>query len=283
MERGFLIGKTFWQRALGPLSVCLSVMLPATSATANSFEGLSWKIDQSFGTVGSQWREETSGGVIHVKESGALAVATTAVTASHPLIDVTLRYEQLVGDRRYQGVTNQGQNATSSSDVKSGTLGMNLLKNVNSAWALGVAIDRVSMHRDIRSTSMAVGYPEHYKYILGKVGVQHRLNFTPELKLYTFVWLGRSFDESLLLRLPGFDPAQMSLGHGRTSELGWRLIKSFQDSRWQASLKLGYKKDQFKLGDATTLFKGGRIAGSAHQPAWQHALTHLSAEVSYGF
>jgi len=283
MERSALTASGNTRRALGPLSFVLCGLLQLSTSHASSFDGLTWRVDQSVGVVDSQWREKTTAGVVHVKEAGSLGAVVTAVNVSHPLFDATVRYEQLVGDRLYEGVTNRGQRATSTTNVKNGTLGLTLLAPVSPNWALGVATDHVSMHRSILSTPTAVGYPEHYKYTLGKVGVQHRLVLSPDLQLHTSVWLGKSFTESLLLRLPGYDAAYMSLGLGRTTEIGWRLVKSFADSKWQAAVKFGYRKDQFKAGEATTLFKTGRIAGSAQQPAWQHSTAHLSAELSYGF
>ena len=283
MERSVLKTSYIRRRALGPLSVVLCCLMQPSTSHASGSDGLTWRIDQSFGVVDSQWREKTKTGVVHVKESGSLGAVVTAVSASHPLFDASVRYEQLVGDRQYEGVTNQGRRAISSTNVKNGMLGLTLLATVSPNWSLGVATDRISMHRDIRSTPTAVGYPEHYQYIFGKVGVQHRLVLMPDLQLETSVWLGKSFDDSLLLRLPGYDAAHMSLGHGRTTEVGWRLVKSFADSKWQASLKFGYRKEQFKAGEATTLFKAGRIAGSAQQPAWQHGTAHLGAELRCDF
>ena len=283
MERDFLIDGSIWRRVLSPLLVCTLVVLAPSLASANGLGTLSWHVDQSIGVANSQWREHTSSGVVHVKEGGSLAVAATSLKASHPAFDVILRFEQLAGDRQYEGVSNQGREATSTTNVKNVTLGLTLLAPVSPNWALGLATDSVSMHRDIRSTSTAMGYPEHFKYTFGKVGVQHRLVLTPDLQLHTSVWLGTSLNHSLMLRLPGYDTAHMSLGHGRTSEIGWRLVKSFTDSKWQASLKFGYRKDQFKAGEATTLFKAGRIAGSAQQPAWQQGVAHLGAELSFGF
>ncbi len=284
MERSFVLKTScIRQRAFGPLSVVLCCLMQPSTSHASGLDGLTWRIEQSVGIVDSQWREKTNTGVVHVKESGSLGAVVTAFSMSHPWFHASVRYEQLLGDRLYEGVTNQGVRATSTTNVKNGMLGLTLLAPVNSNWALGVATDRISMHRDIRSTPTAVGYPEHYKYTFGKVGVQHRLALMPDLQLETSVWLGKSFDDSLLLRLPGYDAAHMSLGHGRTTEVGWRLVKSFADSKWQASLKFGYRKERFKAGEATTLFKAGRIAGSAQQPAWQHGAAHLVAELSYGF
>jgi len=282
MERGFLIDKVVLQRASRPLSVCLALLLPVASA-AESLGTLAWKLDQSVGLVNSQWREKTPEGITHVKEGGRLHVAATELTASHPLVDVTLRHVQLWGHRIYEGVTNRGQVASSMSEVKNGSLGLSVLKKVSPVWAFDAAVDRVSMQRNIRSTVMAMGYPEHYDYTMIKWGIQHQLHISSGVLLQTHLSIGQSLDEGLLLSLPGFDPAQMKVGHGRTTGVSWRLVKFFSDSKWQASLKLGYEKDQFKAGDAVTLFKGGRIAGSAQQPAWHHAATQLSAKISYSF
>lgn len=272
------------QGALRPLSVCLALLLLAAStAAAETLGTMAWKLDQSVGVVDSQWREKTPEGVTHVKEGGQLQFSATALTASHPLVDVTIRHVQLRGHRLYEGVTNQGHAATSMSEVRSGTLGLSVLKKVSPTWTFDAAIDRVSMQRDIRSTAMAVGYPERYKYTMGTLGIQHQLGLFSGLDLHTHLSVGRSFDEGLLVSLPGFDPAQMKMGLGRTTGISWQLVKSFSDSKWRASLKLGYVKDEFKAGDAITLFKGGRIAGSAQQPAWHHAATQLSAKVSYDF
>ena len=283
MERGFLTGELVVKGASCPLSVCLALLLPVASLASESLGTLVWKLDQSVGLVDSQWREKTPEGVIHVKESGRLHVAATALTASHRSVEVTVRHVQLWGNRIYEGVTNQGQGATSMSEVRSSTLGLSSLKRIDPSWTFDAAIDRVSMQRDIRSTATAVGYPEHYKYTMGKLGIQNQLSLANGLHLYTHVSHGRSFDERLLLNLPGFDPAQIKLGYGRTTGISWRLVKSFPDLKWQASLKLGYEKDEFKAGDVVTLFKGGRIAGSAQQPAWHHATTQLSAKISYHF
>ena len=283
MERSFLTSKVVLQGASRPLSVCLALLFPVASAAAESVGTLAWKLDQSVGLVDSQWREKTPEGVIHVKEGGRLHVAAIALTASHPLMDVTVRHEQLWGHRLYEGVTNQGQGATSMSEVRNDTLGLSILKRVGPSWTFDAAIDRVSMHRKIRSTAIAMGYSERYEYTMTKLGIQHQLGLSDGLYLHTHLSLGLSLDEGLLLSLPGFDPIQMKIGHGQTTGVSWRLVKSFSDSKWQASLKLGYEKDEFKAGDASTLFKGGRISGSAQQPAWHHATTQLNAKVSYVF
>lgn len=272
------------QGAFGPLSVCLALLFSAASAaTAESLGPLAWKLDQSVGVVDSQWREKTPGGFTHVKEGGQLQFTSTALIASRSLVDVTIRHVQLRGHRLYEGVTNQGQGSTSMSEIRSSALGLSVLKWVSPSWAFDAAIDRVSMQREIRSTALAVGYPERYEYTMGKVGIQHRLSLVRGLDLYTHLSLGRSFDEWLWLSLPGFDPAKMKMGHGRTTGISWQLVKSFSDSKWKASLKLGYVKEEFKAGDAITLFKSGRIAGSAQQPAWHQTGTQLSAKISYDF
>lgn len=283
MERGVLTDTVVLQGASRPLAVCLALLLPVASAVAESPGTLAWKLDQSVGVVDSQWREKTPDGVTHVKEGGQLQFAATVLTASHPLVDVTVRHLQLRGHRLYEGVTNQGHSATSMSEVRNGTLGLSVLKRASPSWTFDAAIDRVSMQRDIRSTAMAVGYSERYEYTMGTLGIQHQLGLLSGLDLLTHLSIGRSFDEGLLVSLPGFDPAQMKMGQGRTTGISWQLVKYFSDSKWRASLKLGYVKDEFKSGDAITLFKGGRIAGSAQQPAWHHAATQLSAKVSYDF
>lgn len=270
-------------RASRPCLAGWALLLLAPLAAAEDVGPLVWKLTQSIGAVNSQWREKTPAGNVHVKEHGGLSTATTALTASHPWLDVTVRHEQMRGNRDYEGVTNQGQRASSVSGVRNGTLGLSAFKRVNATWALGVGVDRVAMHRDIRSTATASGYPEHYRYTLGKVGIQHRLTVAEGWHLHTHVWMGRAFAPALSLRLPGFDAVSMNLGHGRTAEVAWQLVKTFPDSHWQAAVTLAHRRDRFTAGDAVTLFKSGRIAGSAQQPAWQHSATQLSAGLVYGF
>ena len=259
------------------------LLTPVTSAIAVDSRYFEWNIQQSLGVVDSRWREKNSSGVTHVKESGNLPFFATTLTASNPWGDFTLRHERLLGERNYEGVTNQGRAASSVSDVKNDALVFSALKRINSSWAFGMALESVTMKRDIRTTVFAIGYPERYQYALGKLGGEYQLDISSDLRLHTSAWLGRSFNESLLLSLPGFDPVQMKLGQGRTSEVNWRLIKSFPDSKWQGAINLGYHLNQFKAGDAVTLLKSGRIAGSAQQPTWRHGTTQLNVEVSYGF
>lgn len=283
MERGFLTSGPWRQKVIDLLPLGLLVVLPMHPASANPLQDLSWKIDQSIGFTQSQWREHTALGIVHVRENGTLTAASSSVTASHPFMDVTLRYTQLAGNRRYDGTTTQGQAALSSSRVDSSAFSLQAQKSVNSNWSLGLAVDQLSMHRDIQSTPLAQGYPEHFRYTVGKIGAQHRLAIQPEVNLFTSVWLGYALDRDLDLRLPGFDAARLRLGHGKSAEIGWRLVKSFPESGWQVAVRVSYELHQFKAGEAATLFKSGRIAGSAHQPAWRHALTSLNAEASYRF
>lgn len=263
-------------------ALCGTLLLIATQATAANCENVA--LSSSAGFERSQWREFSASGIPLVKETGTLLITRLDAFVQCSGVEWHIRLAQAQGQRRYQGMTNTQQSASTTTDLHDQSIQWDAFIPLNANWSGGLGIGHHSTHRNIHSTEQASGYPEKFSQWTGLAGLRYSHPVGEASTLAATVWAGRTFTGQVWLDVPSAEPTRLSLGGGRVFEasMTWAQKKTVEHG-WSRASTLIWRSTQTASGRASALVNNGRLVGSALQPQTKTQTLGLSATMKYAF
>jgi len=229
-------------RRLGFVALASTLALTAPGAGAADGDGFAvgppqWQL--AAGAQHSTWDEYAPGGKALLHERGWLSGASGGVRVAFRRGDVRLGALGLElghwqGTRDYDGTTSLGTPAQTVVDVRRTTLALRGEAALASAWSATAQLQPNWLHRNLRDTANAQGYPEDWRWTLARIGLQWRSasgqaadEVGDESGLSGHAAWGRVLAPRVELRLPGRDAATLEPGTGTAWQAG---------ARWGATL-----------------------------------------------
>jgi hypothetical protein len=223
---------------------------------------LSWKaslIQQS-----SQWDEFGAKGARLVHEHGNLPGWELATNLRCAAWNFGASWQQLAGNRAYDGQTSDGVLLQSQTDWSQQHMRFDIHYDVIPNWAAGVRVTESAMQRILQGNAQAVGYPERYRWTMLSVGLRTMMpagNGT----LSASAWTGKAVKSEMNLTLPSTDPASLPLGAISQTEIGleWTLTSVHQI---QLSVAGAWRRTRVATGAIAPIYQFGHVIGYAYQP-----------------
>lgn len=266
-----------WHKAgaLGLLAASISVAAAADCADRSAAWQAGYVSDLS------DWNEFDASGRKLVHESGTLQ--GVALSASLRCGDWKLQGQlsQLDGSRLYDGQTSTGVPVTSQSALRQRQGHLQASLNVTDAWQFGGRLSGQTLWRDIASAGGASGYPERFDWTLLSLGAQWKTGLGPG-QLTLAAWAGTQLMSSMVLTLPGRDPATLPLGSISQAELaaGWRTQLS---PAWHVQVDVRYRRTDIDQGADVVIMRNGAPVGMAHQPRTSMVNMPVAIRIGYEF
>ena len=232
----------------------------------------------------STWNETNADDGRHlVRENGELRRETLGVRARCRAWESTLTLSHAVGSRWYDGMTNRGAEFHTDSGVSHLEGAVQVLGAVSPNWSLGARLSDRTMRRTIESRGEVLGYPEHYRFHQAALGAKFDAPGPGGLQWSAQAWLGGGPSGTVDVRLPGFDPASLTLGANRMARLVFEVSRPFGNAGWSWQARAIHQQDRWRQGPAQALPRGGLLAGSALQPESRLTTAVIEGGVSYRF
>lgn len=265
---------------LGALGSVLSVGTPLATAA----DGCDLVLSSSAGQNQSQWLEFSAAGKPLVNEAGNLLMTRLAVLVPCEKAEWRLQSTRTQGERRYFGVTNTHQAATSTTSILDQAIQMDALIPLDPHWSIGLGLEHRRTHRNIHSTPQASGYPELFTQWTGLTGLRYRHSASENTTWEAAAWVGRTLTGQVWLDLPNAEPTRLSLGTGHVVEtsLTWAKKKT-TESRWTWATTISWRATKTAAGPVSALINNGRLVGTAHQPETNTQSLAISATMQYAF
>ena len=243
-------------------------------------------LDASVGTERSRLTEVGSSGRQLVKESGTLR--TFGIGASVPCAGWlwAASFQHAAGSRDYAGQSQTGAPVLSSSDIRRNRVQLQALRPVSDALALGLQLDWTSLNRDIAGAGAVQGYPEQYRTLQAALGARYLVPDVAGMKVGFEAWLGGGPGGHVDVQLPATDAARLKLGASRWAALGLTLAstEAVPDAPgWAWQLRLDWRRDVTRAGEAQALYRNGFLVGGAVQPKFSQTGLGLDAALRYRF
>lgn len=253
-------------------ALALLAGLVATAASAES----DWRYELAGQQEWQQWRETGRDGRRVVAEDGRLAgLAATLAWAPRHSVTASLRFGALWGGRDYRGLSNQGHELRSRSDLG------HVFVRADAGWAPQplagawhwqplLAAEFWQWRRRLKDAGNARGYPERYRQGLLLLGLQAGDEAGALLRLEA----GTGPAGSNRVELPGRDAAALPLGHARS----WRLglgSGMLEGWRWDITAE----RLTFAAGEERPITLQGVPLQSARQPRTE--LRRLQFQLSW--
>lgn len=263
-------------------TVWAALLFATNMATAEDCKVTAVTLSSSL--VRSQWQEFSASEQMLLEEKGTL---NAHQLGSHALClgaEWQMQWGQAQGQRRYVGLTNKKQAATTTTDIQDQFFKVDALIPFGAFWFVDIGLERRTTDRNIQSTEQAAGYPESFKQLTGLAGLRYRMPFGDDSTLDASMRMGRPFHGQVWLDLPNADPALLSLGKGRVTEakLMWTQKMSAHPG-WLWGTSLHWRRTTTAASNATALIKNDRLVGTATQPRTHTQSLGLNATIGYEF
>jgi hypothetical protein len=258
-------------KAGAALAVLGCLLAPAARAA-----DADWRYELSGQQEWQQWRETGRDGRRVVTEDGRLAgLAATLAWAPRDSATASLRLGALWGGRDYRGLSNQGNELSTRSDLG------HVFVRAEGGWALQplagawqwqplVAAELWQWRRRLQDAGNARGYPERYRQGLLLLGLQVGDPDGVLLRLEA----GSGPAGSNRVELPGRDAAALPLGRASSGRLGLGGAMPL-DWRWE----LTAERLTLAAGDERPITLQGVPLQSARQPRTE--LRRLQFQLSW--
>lgn len=238
----------------------------------------------SLGLAQSRWQEIDADGSELVQERGVLALQTLDIGLRCDTLRWQAQWQQLQGQRDYDGQTSSGAAARSTSGLRIRRLQLQALYPLNSQWSLGLRARATDIDRDIAGTAQALGYPEHFQYWQAGLGAQFSQAFSERSRLLLEAWFGFGPGGRLRLRLPVADEAELALGASRAASLQLAWEGEFETSpQWSWHTGLLVSREAIDAGAPSALLRNGVPFGAARQPRTVQSEGQWRAGLQYRF
>jgi len=244
------------------------------------------RIDAGLGQLASSWQEYDNQQRRLLRESGLLSVLQIGVQAECFGLGWEAGLHHAQGQREYVGNITTGGTIQTSSSIEQTELRVEGRKVIAPQWWLGGRLAYQQIERDLASAGAVLGYPELYRYWRAALGTGYRLWQGTDSRLLGDAWIGGGPGGRMLLRLPGDDPATLSLGSSRHVNIGlewWSQRPPGGTPGWSWHLRLEHGLEQIEAGSAQAITRNGIVVGAALQPKTRISGTGLSASLSYYF
>lgn len=244
------------------------------------------RFDAGLGQLASSWQEDDNQQRRLLRESGLLSVLQIGVQADCFGLGWQAGLYQIQGRREYVGSTTAGGTIETGTSIGQTELRLEGRKAMAPHWWLGGRLAYQQVERDLASAGALLGYPERYRYWRAALGTGHRLWQNSDSQLLGDAWIGGGPGGRMLLRLPGDDPATLSLGNSRHVNLGlewWSQRPPEGTQGWSWHLRLDYGLEQIDAGSVQAITRNGVVVGAALQPRTRISGTGLTANLSYYF
>jgi hypothetical protein len=216
----------------------------------------------------SQWRESDAAGNELVRERGTLNGLVVGWNWRSSGFDGKVEWEGLQGTRHYDGQTNQGMAAQSSTDVRERAWTAQVNLPLGGHWSPGITIQPARVERTIANSGTAQGYTERWQWALVSAGLGWTGGFGPQaITLRSDI--GAMLHSRLSVTLPGLDPATVVPRHGRLLRVGidyQRELPSTSQWHWQLLGGAQWQGMKFDASEAVPLMSGGVLRGAVSQP-----------------
>lgn len=249
---------------------------------------LRWQF--SAGTQRSAWEEFMPDGKRLLRERGWLSGASGGVQAPILLGDrrlgaLALELGHWRGTRDYEGATSFGTPVETSTGVRRTTLALRGEAALMPGWSATAELQPNRLHRDLRSTANALGYPEDWRWTLARIGVQwqsqgaQRSDDAGTAGLSGHAAWGRAFASRVRLQLPGRDAATLEPGTGPAWQAGARWgteLGAWSGARWSALAAIDWERITLGASAPVPLYANGVLVGAAMQPRTRMTSTQLT-------
>lgn len=225
---------------------------------------IDWGWKASLIQQSSQWHELDAGGARLVHEHANLPGWELATNLRCAAWEFGASWQQLAGNRAYDGQTSDGVLVQSQSDWSQQHMRFDIHYDVTPNWAAGVRVTDSTMHRILQGNAQAAGYPERYGWTMLSVGLRTTMpagNGT----LSATAWTGKAVQSRMNLTLPAADASSLPLGAISQTELGleWTLMSVHQI---QFSVAGGWRRTRITTGAIAPIYQSGQVVGHAYQP-----------------
>jgi hypothetical protein len=241
----------------------LTVLALLLAPVARAAGGSEWQVELAGQQEWQQWRETASDGRRLAAEDGRLTgLAATLAWVPRHSASAGLRFGALWGGRDYRGLSNQGNDVRTRSELgqvfvrADGALAPQPLAGVWH-WQPLAAAEFWQWRRRLQDAGNARGYPERYRQGLVLLGLQAGDESGGLMRLEA----GTGPTGSNRVELPGRDAADLPLGRARTWR--WALGGAMpQGWRWEVTAE----RLTLAAGDERPIRLQGVPLQSARQP-----------------
>lgn len=262
-------------------NIVLMVWVAASPlAAAADCVGLPSSLHAAAITNSTTWSESDASHEL-VRESGTLSGSELSAGWRCNGWTVNAELAQVNGSRLYEGQSSAGLSAISHSAVRQRGLNLDAGLAISEAWRLGGRFSRNALWRDIASTQIASGYPEHFEWSIVSLGAEWRSALGPG-ELTLAAWAGGGVQSRLTLSLPGRDPARLSLGSLRQIEVVARWAAELAPP-WTLAADVRYRRIDIDRGEDAVISRSRQPVGVAHQPETRMTEQPLTIRIGYVF
>lgn len=234
------------------------------------------QLDIEIGTAirKSAWQERDGRGARLVSERGDLqgvwVRARREIAWSERLRGaVSLQASLWHGQRDYDGQTNRGQLIATTTAVRESDAQVETELALTGTLVATASLAPTQVHRDLRATAQALGYPERWRWTLAMAGLRWRPR-QPNGDLALHAAWGRPLDAQIMVWLPERDRTRLrpAAGDAWHVALEWchRLPGGASLDHWLA-LTGGWQRIDFGASAPATVTSGDLVVGAAAQPA----------------
>ena len=291
-----MTGETARRLGFVALASTLALTAPVAGA-ADGGDGFAvgppqWQL--AAGAQHSTWDEYAPGGKALLHERGWLSGASAGVRVALRRGDVRLGALGLElghwqGTRDYDGTTSLGTPAQTVVDVRRTTLALRGEAALASAWSATAQLQPNWLHRNLRDTANAQGYPEDWRWTLARIGLQWRSasgqaadEVGDESGLSGHAAWGRVLAPRVELRLPGRDAATLEPGTGTAWQAGARwgaTLGAWSQARWSAHAAVDWERITLPASEPVPVYANGVRVGAVSQPRTRNTSTQLTIGV----
>ena len=291
-----MTGETARRLGFVALASTLALTAPVAGA-ADGGDGFAvgppqWQL--ATGAQRSAWDEYAPNRKALLHERGLLSGASAGVRVALRRGDVRLGALGLElghwqGTRDYDGTTSLGTPAQTVVDVRRTTLALRGEAALASAWSATAQLQPNWLHRNLRDTANAQGYPEDWRWTLARIGLQWRSasgqaadEVGDESGLSGHAAWGRVLAPRVELRLPGRDAATLEPGTGTAWQAGARwgaTLGAWSQARWSAHAAVDWERITLPASEPVPVYANGVLVGAASQPRTRITSTQLTVGV----
>lgn len=291
-----MTGETARRLGFVALGSALALTAPVAGA-ADGGDGFSvgppqWQLDA--GAQHSAWDEYAPGSKALLHERGWLSGASAGVRVALRRGDVRLGALGLElghwqGTRDYDGTTSLGTPAQTVADVRRTTFALRGEAALAPAWSATAKLQPNWLHRNLRDTANAQGYPEDWRWTLARIGLQWRSasgqasdKAGDESGLSGHAAWGRVLAPRVELRLPGRDAATLEPGTGTAWQAGARwgaTLGAWSQAQWSAHAAVDWERITLPASEPVPVYANGVLVGAASQPRTRITSTQLTIGV----
>ena len=291
-----MTGETARRLGFVALASTLALTAPVAGA-ADGGDGFAvgppqWQL--ATGAQHSAWDEYAPNRKALLHERGLLSGASAGVRVALRRGDVRLGALGLElghwqGTRDYDGTTSLGTPAQTVVDVRRTTLALRGEAALASAWSATAQLQPNWLHRNLRDTANAQGYPEDWRWTLARIGLQWRSasgqaadEVGDESGLSGHAAWGRVLVPRVELRLPGSDAATLEPGTGTAWQAGARwgaTLGAWSQAQWSAHAAVDWERITLPASEPVPVYANGVLVGAASQPRTRITSTQLTVGV----